>query len=121
MKLHDLKKLHDLEMFMLSFRYVPDKPFEWVPWESTAYHRFKDDCDGAAVLWNWGFKKLGLSSSMYRLKGKEGNHRITISFNKTKKITYIGSNNTLVKLKTDDWENEVLRWFDYKYTGIIKL
>ncbi len=122
-----------LEIFMAKFKYVKDSLFDWTPGESTAFHSMKGDCLTAAVLWNWGFKKLGLESCIYRLKGKpetvrfgwflwtiRTNHIITVAYDAQTKRTFIGSNDKLKRLSKPDWKLYVMRWVDYYYEAIEK-
>ena len=77
-----LKGLKDVRILMSNFEWTSDGIIDWQPWVETIFsRRFKDDCDGAAVLGKWALEQIGIKSRIVRLwaKGKTQGHSVCVS------------------------------------------
>lgn len=77
-----LKGLKDVRILMSSFEWTSDGIIDWQPWVETIFNRrFRDDCDGAAVLGKWALEQIGIKSRIVRLwaKGKVQGHSVCVS------------------------------------------
>ena len=114
----DMKMLKALtiDAFMLKFLWQEDEMGDWTPWVMTILcNDFQDDCDGAAVLAKWWFKKHGVEADIFNLYSDKEGHTVCITKDRTKMVT----NERVVNLNPTCWEKEVMEYFGNKYTTII--
>jgi len=100
-------EIRKIETHMWSFDYKPDKILgfrtDWMPWVITALDRDYDDCDGAAVLWEWALGRTGMVGKLVGLQsttGKSG-HMVYVSDRQLSRdwvFRYVGTNNDLIKI-----------------------
>lgn len=110
-------------VMMSQFRYRSDGSAEWVPDspEMVVARGWKDDCDGAAVTAEWGFRQMSMPCTIYRLVRSGGGHRVCV----TNDHRYFTSNGSVVEIPEGaDWKAFVLGWNwhkNYHYTRIEKV
>ena len=111
----DIKHL-SIETLMERFVWKEDKGGDWTPWVMTIIQQsFSDDCDGAAALAKWWFKKHGIEAEILNLYSKTEGHTICVTKNRETMVT----NERVVDLNPTCWEKEVLEYFNGKYEVII--
>lgn len=105
--------LQPLEQAMQNFVWVADNWQDWSPWTLTIASRlWTDDCDGAAVMARWWFKKHGIKSEIMYLFSDKSGHAVCVTKDRTKMV----SNDRVVDLNPATWEADVLSYFGGKYT-----
>lgn len=63
-----IRNITDADRIMQNYKYVPDKPFHWVPEYLVAFNAMGDDCDGAVVMWKALLgQKLMMCGELYTL------------------------------------------------------
>lgn len=105
-----------LKAMMGQFTWHSDGGAEWVPDspEIVVARGWKDDCDGAAVLAQWGFKQMGVPSDIYRLDRSGGGHRVCVDKGKS----VFTSNASVVDIPAGpDWREHVRLWGWHKGRG----
>jgi len=109
-----------LKELMSKFKWKKDNLKDWSPWVITIIARdLLDDCDGAAVLAKWWYKKHNVASrivALYSSDGKLG-HAICV---RNDNMEFV-SNNDIIKLDHTNWENDLLKKFGNDYSVIIEL
>ena len=111
----DIKYL-SIETLMERFVWIEDKAGDWTPWVMTIIcQSFKDDCDGAATLAKWWFKQNGIKADIFNLYSDKSGHTICVTKDRTKMVT----NERVVHLFPETWEQDIMRYFRDKYTVII--
>lgn len=116
-------KMAAFKTMMCQFRYRSDGAVEWVPDspEMVVARGWTDDCDGAAVLAQWGFRQIGMPCRIYRLVRSGGGHRVCV----TNDHRYFTSNGSVVEIPTaTDWKNFILSWNwhkVYRYYQVVEL
>jgi len=111
----DIKYL-SIETLMERFVWKEDIAGDWTPWVMTIIGQsFRDDCDGAAALAKWWFKKHGIEAEILNLYSATEGHTICVTKNRETMVT----NERVVMLHPDNWEIEVLEYFGNKYEVII--
>jgi len=94
---------------MAQFKWHSDGGVEWIPDspEIVVARGWKDDCDGAAVLAQWGFRQMNILSAIYRLDRPGGGHRVCVAWSKS----VFTSNGSVVEIPYGvDWEHYVIEW-----------
>lgn len=94
---------------MAKFHWRSDGPVEWVPDspEMVVARGWKDDCDGAAVLAEWGFRQTGQQCRIYRLKCDGSGHRVCVTNNNA----WFTSNGSVVAIPLGaEWKEYILNW-----------
>jgi hypothetical protein len=111
----DIKSL-SIETLMERFVWVEDKAGDWTPWVMTIIcQSFKDDCDGAANLAKWWFKQNGVEAEILNLYSATEGHAICVTKDRTKMVT----NERVIQLFPETWEDDIMRYFKNKYEVII--
>jgi hypothetical protein len=111
----DIKSL-SIETLMERFVWVEDKAGDWTPWVMTIIcQSFKDDCDGAANLAKWWFKENGIEAEILNLYSATEGHTICVTKDRTKMVT----NERVIQLFPETWEDDIMRYFKNKYEVII--
>lgn len=111
----DIKSI-SIETLMERFVWVEDKAGDWTPWVMTIIcQSFKDDCDGAANLARWWFKQHGIEADILNLYSTKEGHTICVTKDRTKMV----SNERVVQLFPETWEDDIMRYFKNKYEVII--
>ena len=101
---------------MERFVWTEDAAGDWTPWVMTIIGQsFRDDCDGAAALAKWWFKKHEIEAEILNLYSKTEGHAICVTMDRRTMIT----NERVVNLNPTCWEKEVLGYFKGKYEVII--
>ena len=98
-----------LKEMMAQFKWHSDGSVEWIPDspEIVVARGWKDDCDGAAVLAQWGFKQLEIPADVYRLDRPGGGHRVCVTRGKS----FFTSNGQVVEIPYgESWEHFVTEW-----------
>lgn len=101
--------LPTFKRMMAQFKWRSDGGYEWIPDspEMVVARGWKDDCDGAAVIAEWGFKKIGMPCRIYRLDRKGGGHRVTV----TNDHAYFTSNASVIEIPPGiDWKGYIKNW-----------
>jgi len=111
----DIKYL-SIETLMERFVWKEDIAGDWTPWVMTIIRQsFKDDCDGAAALAKWWFKKHGIEAEILNLYSATEGHAVCVTKDRKTMVT----NERVVNLNPLDWKKEVLEYFNGKYETII--
>ena len=111
----DIKYL-SIETLMERFVWKEDVGGDWTPWVMTIIRQsFSDDCDGAAALAKWWFKKHGVEAEILNLYSEKEGHAVCVTKNRETMVT----NERVVNLNPTCWEKEVLEYFNGKYEVII--
>lgn len=111
----DIKSL-SIETLMERFVWVEDKAGDWTPWASTVIAKdLQDDCDGAANLAKWWFKEHGVEAEILNLYSAKEGHTICVTKDRMRMVT----NERVVHLFPETWEDDILRYFNNKYEVII--
>jgi len=103
---------------MNKFKWKEDNLKDWTPWVITIIAReLVDDCDGAAVLAKWWYKEHASEGRIVVLYSADGNfaHSVCIKENNKEFV----SNNEVVVLNPNNWEEDLLQKFGNKYSVII--
>ena len=114
----DMKMLKELTLdaFMKKFLWQDDVMGDWTPWVMTIIcNDFTDDCDGAAALAKWWFKQHGIKADIFNLYSDKSGHTICVTKDRTKMVT----NERVVHLFPETWEQDIMRYFRDKYEVII--
>ena len=105
-----------IETLMNLFKWTEDTIGDWTPWVMTIIcQSFKDDCDGAATLAKWWFKQNGIKADIFNLYSDKSGHTICVTKDRTKMVT----NERVVHLFPETWEQDIMRYFRDKYEVII--
>ena len=111
-----INSIGDIKIFIFDFKWTEDKYKDWKPWIITLIHKnYSDDCDGAATVGKHLFSLLKMKSKIYSLKNDKSGHAVCITEDKQ----YMISNSSLYKFTTNDWEKEMFKYFNNKYTYYI--
>jgi hypothetical protein len=111
-----LLKAWQLEPLMSIFTWEEDRVGDWTQWVVTLVcNDFTGDCDDAATLAKWWFKKHGIEAEILNLYSEKEGHTICI----TKSRGWMVTNERVIMLHPDNWEKEVLEYFNGKYEVII--
>ena len=111
----DMKILY-LETVMEYFLWQEDKVGDWTQWVSTLiYNDFKGDCDDAAALAKWWFKEHRIKADIFNLYSDKSGHTVCV----TKDREIMVTNERVVHLFPETWEQDIMRYFRDKYTVII--
>lgn len=97
------------KIMMSQFKWRSDGAVEWIPDspEIIVARGWTDDCDGAAVLAEWGLKQINMPCKIYRLKRASGGHRVCV----TNDHRFFTSNGSVVSITTpEDWRKFILNW-----------
>jgi len=106
------RNLVKIEAYMQTFTYKHDKLFgfktDWMPWVITALDRDYDDCDGAAVLWEWALDRINIAGKLVGLKSATGSsgHMVYVSnkqLARDRVFRYVGTNKDLVKIDSKSY------------------
>ena len=107
-----------LNELMSKFKWKADNLKDWNPWVITIVARdLVDDCDGAAVLAKWWYKEHaseGRIVVLYSADGKSG-HAVCVRVDNKEFV----SNDDVVVLNPNNWEDDLLQKFGNKYSVII--
>ena len=105
-----------IETLMNLFKWTEDTIGDWTPWVMTIIcNDFTDDCDGAATLAKWWFKQHGVEAEILNLYSATEGHTICVTKDRTKMVT----NERVVHLFPETWEQDIMRYFRDKYEVII--
>ena len=105
-----------IETLMNLFKWQDDVVGDWTPWVSTVIAKdLQDDCDGAAALAKWWFKQNGVEAEILNLYSDKSGHTICVTKDRTKMVT----NERVVHLFPETWEQDIMRYFRDKYEVII--
>jgi hypothetical protein len=105
-----------IELVMSKYVWKEDTLGDWTPWASTVIAKdLQDDCDGAAVLAKWWFKEHGVEAEILNLYSAKEGHTICVTKDRTKMVT----NERVVQLFPETWEDDIMRYFKNKYEVII--
>lgn len=105
-----------LESLMYGYIWKEDSFADWTPWASTIlYNALSDDCDGAAALAKWWFKQNGVEAEILNLYSSTEGHAICVTKDRMRMVT----NERVVHLFPETWEDDILRYFGNKYEVII--
>ena len=110
----DMKMLKTLTLddFMKKFLWQEDVVGDWTPWVMTILcNDFTDDCDGAAALAKWWFKQNGVEAEIINLYSKREGHTICVTKDRMRMVT----NERVVHLFPETWEDDIMRYFGNKY------
>lgn len=100
------------------FIWTQDGAKDWIPWIITITNRkWKDDCDGSAVLAHYWYKKNGIKSTVLNLYDKDitVGHCICMRDDHTEFTT----NNSIVKITKPVWSIELFAAFNNTYSRIL--
>ena len=105
-----------IETLMNLFKWQEDVMGDWTPWVSTVIAKdLQDDCDGAAALAKWWFTEHGVEAEILNLYSKTEGHTVCVTKDRTKMVT----NERVVQLFPETWEDDIMRYFNNKYEVII--
>ena len=105
-----------LEPLMTIFTWQEDKVGDWTQWVVTLVtNSFTGDCDDAAALAKWWFKQNGVEAEILNLYSATEGHTVCVTKDRTKMVT----NERVVQLFPETWEQDVMNYFGNKYTVII--
>jgi hypothetical protein len=105
-----------IESLMYGYMWMEDRVGDWTPWIITiVYNGLADDCDGAAALAKWWFKEHGVEAEILNLYSDKSGHTICVTKDRTKMVT----NERVVHLFPETWEQDIMRYFRDKYEVII--
>ena len=111
-----LLKNSSIESVMARFTWQEDKVGDWTQWVSTLiYNGLTGDCDDAASLAKWWFKQNGIKADIFNLYSAKEGHTICVTKDRTKMVT----NERVVHLFPETWEQDIMRYFRDKYEVII--
>ena len=102
----------------ITFRWQKDTYKDWQPWVITLVHkRFKDDCDGAAVLAKWVFALRGIPSNILSLYDRDfrSGHKICLAKDHSSFMT----NGYYVAINASSYKQDIFDYFNNKYSIII--
>ena len=101
---------------MTIFTWQEDKVGDWTQWVVTLVtNSFTGDCDDAAVLAKWWFKEHGVEAEILNLYSDKSGHTVCVTKDRTKMVT----NERVVHLFPETWEQDIMRYFRDKYEVII--
>ena len=105
-----------IETLMNLFKWQDDVVGDWTPWVSTVIAKdLQDDCDGAAALAKWWFKQNGVEAEILNLYSAKEGHTICVTKDRMRMVT----NERVVQLFPETWEQDIMRYFKDKYEVII--
>ena len=105
-----------LEPLMTIFTWQEDKVGDWTQWIVTLVeNNLTGDCDDAANLAKWWFKQNGVEAEILNLYSETEGHTICVTKDRTKMVT----NERVVHLFPETWEQDIMRYFRDKYEVII--
>ena len=105
-----------IEYVMSQFKWQEDRIGDWTQWVSTLiYNGLTGDCDDAAALAKWWFKQNGIKADIFNLYSAKEGHTICVTKDRTKMVT----NERVVHLFPETWEQDIMRYFRDKYEVII--
>ena len=108
----DELKERPLDNAMKWFEWTEDSFKDWVQWPSTLiYNDFKGDCDDAARLGYWWFKQNGVEAEILNLYSATEGHTICVTKDRMRMVT----NERVVHLFPETWEDDIMRYFGNKY------
>jgi len=111
-----LLKNSSIESVMVRFTWQEDKVGDWTQWVSTLiYNGLTGDCDDAANLAKWWFKQHGIKSDIFNLFSDKEGHTVCV----TKDREIMVTNERVVQLFPETWEQDIMRYFRDKYEVII--
>lgn len=111
-----LLKAWQLEPLMAIFTWEEDKVGDWTQWVITLVcNKFTGDCEDAANLAKWWFRKHGIDAEILNLYSTKEGHTICVTKDRETMVT----NERVVYLNPTCWEREVLEYFRNKYEVII--
>ena len=115
------KEIQDLKLkeLLYKFIWVSNAAKDWIPWIITITNRkWKDDCDGAATLANYWYKKNGIKSSVINLFDSKFTigHAICVKNDHTE---FTSSDKVIVIKNSDNWEKEIFKFFNDEYSIMI--
>ena len=111
-----LAKGLDIDFVMVHFKWQPDKVGDWTQWPSTLiYNDFTGDCDDAAALAKWWFKQNGVEADILNLYSDKEGHTVCVTKDRETMVT----NERVVHLFPETWEQDIMRYFRDKYEVII--
>lgn len=115
------KKMAEIKIFpikyvMSEFEWQEDMVGDWTQWISTLiYNDLEGDCDDAAALAKWWFKQHEVEAEILNLYSTKEGHTICVT--KDRKIMV--TNERVVQLFPETWEDDIMRYFKNKYEAII--
>jgi hypothetical protein len=116
LKEKELLKAYKIEDMMYIFTWKEDKLADWTSWVITLiYKEYRGDCEDAANLAKWWFKEHGVEAEILNLYSDKSGHTICVTKDRTRMV----SNNQVVHLFPETWEQDVMNYFGNKYTVII--
>jgi hypothetical protein len=105
-----------IETLMNLFKWQGDVVGDWTPWASTVIAKdLQDDCDGAAALAKWWFKENGIEAEILNLYSTTEGHAICVTKDRMRMVT----NERVVQLFPETWEDDIMRYFKNKYEVIL--
>jgi len=105
-----------IESLMRGFCWQEDKAGDWTSWPTTLVCKnLNGDCDDAATLAKWWFKKHGIEARILNLYSATEGHTVCVTKDRGTMVT----NERVVNLNPTCWEREVLGYFNGKYEVII--
>jgi len=109
----------DIKIVMSTFKWRQDQFKDWCPWIITIVNKdITDDCDGAAILAKWWWKKHNINSRLvflYSADWKFG-HAVCVTKDNIKFV----SNSEVLELDSLNWRQDLLSRFDDNYSIIIE-
>lgn len=109
----------DLKSIMTIFWWRQDRFKDWYPWVITIVNKdISDDCDGAASLAKWWWKKHGVSSRfvyLYTENFSEG-HVVCVA---NSNLTFV-SNSEVIDIDPSNWQQDLLSRFNNMYSIVIE-
>ena len=79
--------------------------------------KYKDDCDGAAILGIWALKKYTCAARIIELFNIQTNKGHMICVSKDNRLMI--SNNFVVKMGDNEWKQYINQHFNYQYNVLI--
>jgi len=118
-KKNALLSIDNIINVMSVFRWTEDKYKDWLPWIITIVNKdITDDCDGAAVLAKWWWKKKGLKSRIVYLYSADGNTGHAICVSSSNDIFV--SNSQVIDIDPKNWQQDLLSRFNNAYITILE-
>jgi len=104
---------------MSKFKWKKDNMVDWTPWVITIIARnMQDDCDGAAILAKWWYKKhssRGKIVSLYSKDLKVG-HAVCVRQDHKEVV----SNQYVLPLDPSNWKSDLLSKFNGEFSILVE-
>jgi hypothetical protein len=111
-----LLKAWQLDPLMAVFTWHEDSFKDWTQWITTMVcSQFRGDCDDAAALAKWWFKQHGIEAEILNLYSAKEGHAICVTKDRMRMVT----NERVVQLFPETWEDDIMRYFKNKYEVIL--